>query len=85
MVQLGRELSSELVAVGSELLRPLALFAIYQVSKIYVRQRTIIADGRYEDGLRVLLQLLGLFEERWRVAGMYSYLDCIFLLEFRRS
>lgn len=85
MVQLGRELSSELVAVGSELLRPLALFALYQVSKIYVRQRTISADGRYVEGLRVLLHLLGLFEERWRVAGMYSYLPCIFLGGSRRS
>lgn len=70
MIQMARELNLELELMGSELLRPLALFSIYQVAGIYIRQCKFTADEKSRDGIRVLLELLGIFDERWRVASI---------------
>ena len=70
MVQMAEQLNAELAVTNSDLLRPLALHSIYQVSQIYVRQCQRDPDPKYKHGIRVLLQALSFFEQRWRVAGM---------------
>lgn len=72
MIEMGKDLNLELASVGPELLRPFALFAIYQASKMYTQQLSISSDPKYVDGIRVLLQSLRYFDERWRLAGMNS-------------
>lgn len=70
MVQMAEQLNAELAMTNSELLRPLALHSIYHVSQIYVRQCQKDPDPKYKNGIRVLLQTLSFFEQRWRIAGM---------------
>ncbi len=72
MVQMAEGLNAELAVAHSELLRPLALHYIYQVSQIYVRQCQRDPDPKYRHGLSTLLQTLTFFEQRWRVAGIPS-------------
>ena len=70
VVQMAETLNTELAVTHSELLRPLALYSIYHVSQIYVRQCQRDPDPRYRHGIRALLKALGFFEQRWRIAGM---------------
>lgn len=72
VVQMAEQLNSELATTNFELLRPLALNSIYQVCQIYVQQCQREPDPKYKHGIRVLLQSLSYFEQRWRVAGKLS-------------
>lgn len=72
MIQMARELNIEFELMGPELLRPLALFATYQVAMIYVEQCTVTADARHTDGIITILQLLEIFNGRWKIAGEFA-------------
>lgn len=76
VVQMAEQLNAELAVTHSELLRPLAVHSIYQVSQIYARQCQRDSDPKYKHGIRVLLQSLSFFEQRWRIAGMlFQYIQ----------
>ena len=73
VVQMAEQLNVELAVTRSDLLRPLAIPSIYQVAQIYVRLSRRDPNPRYKHGIQVLLQTLGFFEQRWKVAGMLPY------------
>lgn len=70
MVHMVEEINAEIAATNWDLLRPLALYSIYQVAQIYVRLCQRHPEPKYKHGIRVLLQSLGYFDQRWRLAGM---------------
>lgn len=69
VVSMAEDLNAELAKTPFELLRPLALYSIFQVCQIYVGQSQRDTHPKYKHGVRVLLQALSNFERRWRLAG----------------
>ncbi|THY21659.1 hypothetical protein D6D01_06542, partial [Aureobasidium pullulans] len=72
VIRLAEQLNIELAETQADLLRPLAIYSVYQVAQIYVRQYRRDPDLDYENGIRTLSKTLGFFEQRWRVAGLYK-------------
>ncbi|THY40227.1 hypothetical protein D6C97_10161, partial [Aureobasidium pullulans] len=72
VIRLAEQLNIELAETQADLLRPLAIYSVYQVAQIYVRQYRRDPNPDYENGIHTLLKTLGFFEQRWRVAGLYK-------------
>lgn len=69
VIRLAEQLNIELAETQADLLRPLAIYSVYQVAQIYDRQYRRDPNPDYENGIHTLLKTLGFFEQRWRVAG----------------